>query len=97
MIESRCGVFGCGINKKNMRRPILLMRSIDNSSDLIPFHRIVSSVNQQYIDAHEVDKAFVDDLIRSDFIESDEFPNPLLEDVREPSPFPVHYPTPTHG
>lgn len=85
--HSRSGIFGNGISYKNKKRPILLMRSIDNVSELIPFHRIVSSLHQRQSQSNDVDYKFLDDLIRSDFIESNYFPNPLLQDIREPSPF----------
>lgn len=85
--HNRSGIFGNGISHKNKKRPILLMRSIDDVSELIPFHRIVSSLHQRQSQSNDVDHKFLDDLIRSDFIESDYFPNPLLQDIREPSPF----------
>lgn len=85
--HNHSGIYGNGISYKNKKRPILLMRSIDNVSELIPFHRIVSSLHQRQSQSNDVDYKFLDDLIRSDFIESDHFPNPLLQDIREPSPF----------
>jgi len=86
--HSMAGGFGSGVSSDGTKkRPILLMRSIDDVSELIPFHRIVSSLHQRQSQSIEVDHEFLDDLIRSDFIESDYFPNPLLQDIREPSPF----------
>lgn len=85
--HNRSGIFGNGISSQNKKRPILLMRSIDDVSELIPFHRIVSSLHQRQSQSNDVDYKFLDDLIRSDFIESDHFANPLLQDIREPSPF----------
>merc|ERR1712018_60806 len=86
--EYKSGIFGNGLSyNNNMKRPILLMRTIRNVYELIPFHRIVSSLHQRQSQTIDVDYKFLDDLIRSDFIESNHFPNPLLQDIREPSPF----------
>ena len=63
------------------------MRTIKDVYELIPFHRIVSSLHHRQSQSIDVDYKFLDDLIRSDFIESNYFTNPLLLDVREPSPF----------
>ncbi len=46
-VESHSGIYGSGIGPNNLRRPILLMRAIDHVSELIPFHRIVASLNQR--------------------------------------------------
>eukprot|EP01083_Nonionella_stella_P181918 653113_1 len=84
----KSGMFGNGLNyNKSMKRPILLMRTIQDVYELIPFHRIVSSLHQQQSQTIHVEYKFLDDLIRSDFIQSSYFANPLLQDIREPSPF----------
>ena len=71
--------YGDGFSKDNTkRRPVLLMRSIQSIHELLPFHRIVSSVDQKRSQITEVDDMFMDQLIRSDFVESDEFVNPCF-------------------
>merc|ERR1712129_638068 len=61
--------FGIGWNEsESKKRPILLMRTIKNVYELIPFHQIISSIHQRQSKIIDIDYKFLDDLIRSDFI-----------------------------
>ena len=71
--------FGTGFNSNQQkRRPVLLMRSIESVQQLAKFHAIVSAVDQKRLQTVEVDMEFLNQLILSDFIESDSFPNLLV-------------------